>query len=172
MTIMVSKRQMNFEEIAAMHVADLFAGGPNAPVLRRGRGFKKGRKSVRRKHREEPIKKVAPPKEYDRIACPCCQRRVEAPSLDIIVDHYDIPPLQACILAAVWKGKGMPVPTERIFDAMYADDPDGGPSPTAMYRAFKVALCHLRKRLEGSGVTVENCGYRMGYRLNLAGGKK
>ena len=168
MNVMVSKRQTNFEEISALHVADLFSGGPNAPILRRGRGLKKGRKSVRRKWRDEaPIKKIDPPVSYDRIACPCCQQRVEAPSLAIVIDHYGIPPLQARILSAVWKGKGMPIQTERIFDAMYADDPDGGPSPAAMYRAFKVGLFHLRERLNGSGVSIENVGYRLGYRLNL-----
>jgi hypothetical protein len=48
---------------------------------------------------------------------------------------------------------------------MYVDDPDGGPSPTRMYADFKVALCHLRKRLEGAGISIENVGYRQGYRL-------
>lgn len=101
------------------------------------------------------------------IDCPCCQQPVQAPSVDIVVFRYGIPPLQARILRAVCKGKGMAVPTERVFDAMYADDPDGGPSPTAMYRAFKVGLFHLRRRLKGTGVQVENCGYRLGYRMVL-----
>jgi len=87
------------------------------------------------------------------------------PSLDIVIDHYKITPLEARILSAVWRGKGLPVQTERIFDAMYADDPDGGPSPTQMYRAFKVALCRLRDRLNGSGIGIANVGYRRGYRL-------
>lgn len=101
------------------------------------------------------------------IDCPCCKQRVSVPTLEIVIDRYSVTPLEARILGAVWKGKGMPVMTERIFDAMYSDDPDGGPSPTRMYAAFKVALCHLRARLEGSGITVENVGYRQGYRLIL-----
>ncbi|WP_071221474.1 helix-turn-helix domain-containing protein [Sinorhizobium meliloti] len=99
------------------------------------------------------------------IDCPCCAQKVRAPSLEIVVDHYGVPPLEARILAAVWKGKGMPISAERIFDSMYHDDPDGGPSPTAMYRALKVTLFHLRERMDGTGITVENCGYRAGYRL-------
>lgn len=112
------------------------------------------------------------------IACPCCKQAVPVPSQEIVVDYYKLTPLEARILGAVWKGKGMPVQTERIFDAMYADDPDGGPSPGKMYLAFKVALCHLRVRLDGrdpneplkqvrqsSGITIENVGYRRGYRL-------
>lgn len=101
------------------------------------------------------------------IDCPCCQQKVRAPTLDIVIDRYGVTPTEARILTAVWKGKGMPVSTERVFDAMYADDPDGGPSETAMYRAFKVALCRLRKRLRGAGIGIENCGYRQGYRLVL-----
>jgi hypothetical protein len=50
---------------------------------------------------------------------------------------------------------------------MYVDDPDGGPTPTKMYLAFKVALCHLREKLAGSGIGIENVGYRQGYRLVL-----
>jgi len=99
------------------------------------------------------------------IECPCCKQSVRAPSLDIVIDHYKVTPLEARILGVIWRGKGHPVQTERIFDAMYVDDPDGGPSPTRMYAAFKVALCHLRARLSGSGVSIENVGYRRGYRL-------
>jgi len=100
-----------------------------------------------------------------QIKCPCCAQIVASPTVDIIIDRYRITPREASILRAVWKGKGHPVQTERIFDAMYSDDPDGGPSPSRMYAAFKVALCHLRERLAGSGVSIENVGYRRGYRL-------
>lgn len=101
------------------------------------------------------------------IDCPCCKQPVRVPSLEIVIDHYGVTPLEARILGAIWKGKGLPVQTEKIFDAMYWDDADGGPSPPRMYAAFKVALCHLRDRLEGSGVSIVNVGYRRGYRLVL-----
>ncbi|SDL06352.1 hypothetical protein SAMN05428953_12627 [Mesorhizobium muleiense] len=120
------------------------------------------------------LERAAPSMQSDKkglvlapIDCPCCKQRVTVPTLDIVIDRYKVTPLEARILGAVWKGKGMPVMTERIFDAMYSDDPDGGPSPTRMYAAFKVALCHLRARLAGSGIAVENVGYRQGYRLIL-----
>jgi hypothetical protein len=105
--------------------------------------------------------------KFQPIDCPCCKAPVTAPNVDLVVDHYKVPPMEEAILRAVWKGKGFPVPTERVFDAMYADDPDGGPGPGAMYKAFKVALHHLRSRLVGSGVGIENVGYRRGYRLTL-----
>lgn len=99
------------------------------------------------------------------LLCPCCKQAVTLPSVEIMIDAYNIAPLEGRILGAIWKGKGMPVSTDRIFDAMYIDDPDGGPTPTRMYAAFKVALHHLRHKLEGSGVGIENPGYRRGYRL-------
>lgn len=99
------------------------------------------------------------------IDCPCCRQPVIAPSLETVIDHYRITRLEARILGVIWRGRGHPVQTERVFDAMYEDDPDGGPSQTLMYKSFKVALCHLRARLKGSGISIENVGYRRGYRL-------
>jgi len=103
------------------------------------------------------------------LLCPCCKQPVTTPAPEIVIDHYGITPMEGRIFEAVWKGKGLPVITERIFTAMYIDDPDGGPSPDRMYLAFKVALCHLRQKLEGSGIGIANVGYRRGYRLVLEG---
>lgn len=101
--------------------------------------------------------------------CPTCAQTVTAPTYDFIVRHLNLQPLHARILKAVWDGKGHPVMPGRIFDYMYEDDIDGGPSDAMMYSNFKVALCRLRARLEGSGVGIENAGYRAGYRLVLKG---
>lgn len=103
------------------------------------------------------------------MACPCCSQAVAAAPIEVITARRNLTSLQAEILRAVWNGKGMPVPTERIFDAMYADDPDGGPEAARMYATFKVSLVHLRARLEGSGVAVESVGNRRGYRLVIKG---
>jgi len=103
------------------------------------------------------------------LLCPCCKQPVTTPQPEIVIDHFGLTPMEGRIFQAVWKGKGMPVITERIFTAMYIDDPDGGPSPDKMYLAFKVALCHLRQKLEGSGIGIANVGYRRGYRLVLEG---
>lgn len=107
---------------------------------------------------------------YRAIPCPCCAQPVEVPALNVVIDHFKLTPMEARILGAVWKGKGHPVQTERIFDAMYVDDPDGGPTPAKMYLAFKVPLNHMRQKLAGSGIGIENVGYRQGWRLVL--GKK
>lgn len=73
----------------------------------------------------------------------------------------------AAVLEAVWHGKGMPVPTERLFDAMYADDPDGGPSPGSMYAALRKAIDGLNGQLNDCGVSVVGVGFRQGHRLVL-----
>ncbi len=101
------------------------------------------------------------------VSCPCCGHDVVAPTLDVIVMRYGVTKAEERILSAVWAGKGRPVPTSRIFDKLFEDDIDGGPSQTKMYLAFKVALCHLRAKLKGTGISIENVGYRAGYRLVL-----
>ncbi len=104
---------------------------------------------------------------HSRISCPCCQQRVTAPTLEVIVSNYGLAPLEAKVLSAIWAAKGLPVSTEKVFTEMYSDDPDGGPSSSKMYSAFKVALSRLRSKIRGSGVNVENVGYGQGYRLVL-----
>jgi hypothetical protein len=101
--------------------------------------------------------------------CPCCKQAVTAPSLDEVIAACRLDGFEASVLRAVWAGGGGPVQTERIFDAMYADDPDGGPSPTRMYRAFRTALRDLRLRLKGTGIGIESVEYRRGHRLTIKG---
>jgi hypothetical protein len=99
------------------------------------------------------------------IPCPCCSTPMRVPTFEVVVFHYKLSPFQARILDAVWRGRGLPVQAERIFDAMYLDDPDGGPTPPKMYAAFKEALHRMREKLAGSGIGIESAGYRAGYRL-------
>lgn len=100
-------------------------------------------------------------------ACPICERHVGAPSFSEAVSAYGFTGHEVHVLETIWRGRGLPVQTERIFDAMYADDADGGPSQSKMYQAFKIALRSLRERLEGSGISISNVGYRRGLRLSL-----
>jgi DNA-binding response OmpR family regulator len=101
------------------------------------------------------------------VNCPCCGSGVQVMTADLATQVYGITEQQARILRAIWSGKGKPVHMERVFSEMYADDPDGGPTQEKMYLAFKVAMSHLRTKLEGSGISVETVGYRQGYRLIL-----
>lgn len=141
-------------------ITDLFAGTVYAP--RRQQPKEKQRRVF-----VPPPKVINPPEHFTAMPCPCCRRPMNVPDLEVIIDYYDIPPMEEAILRAVWRGKGMPVPNQRIIDRMYADDVDGGPEPTKAYLALKVSLCHLRQRLTGSGVIIDHVGYRQGYRLIL-----
>lgn len=105
------------------------------------------------------------------LACPCCRQPVAVPTLEIVIENYGISEFEARILGAIWHGKGRPVATQRVFDAMYCDDLDGGPSQGKMYEAFKFGLHRLRGRLKGSGISVENVGYRRGFRLVINNGE-
>lgn len=101
------------------------------------------------------------------VPCPCCGAPILAPTLEQVIAHHKIAPQSAKLLTAVWRGKGLPVSTERILDRMWADDPDGGPPEARAYRYFQWSLWDLRTRLEGSGVAVVNAGYRAGFKLVL-----
>lgn len=104
-------------------------------------------------------------------ACPCCGRVVEAPDVEIIIENCRVPNQEARILRALWRAKGFPVSTERLFDAMYADDPNGGPGRAAMYAALRVAVCRLRQRVAVAGVQVKHAHYHRGYQLKMEGHK-
>lgn len=112
-----------------------------------------------------PNKSSALRDQITNIPCPCCGHSVRAPTFDQIVFHYKISPQSARLLEAVWKGKGLPVSSERIQDHMWADDIDGGPPEARAYRYFQWSLNDLRTKLQGSGIAVVNAGYRSGYRL-------
>lgn len=98
-------------------------------------------------------------------SCPCCSQPVRVPTLEIIVNLHSLTPLEARVLGAIWRGRGMPVVADRLFDAIYLDDPDGGPPPTQQYLALKVALSHIRRKLRGSGISIEHEGYKLGWKL-------
>jgi hypothetical protein len=115
----------------------------------------------------EPAPAPQPLESKYGVNCPCCGAGVQVMTADLATQVYGITEQQARILRAIWSGKGKPVHMERVFSEMYADDPDGGPTQEKMYLAFKVAMSHLRTKLEGSGISVETVGYRQGYRLIL-----
>lgn len=103
------------------------------------------------------------------IPCPCCGQMIVAPSPEIVAYHYHLTAREERILKAVWQGRGLPVKAGRIFDAMYEDDPDGGPSWSRMYNSLKEGLSRLRGKLRGSGIRIESAGRGQGYRLVLEG---
>lgn len=105
----------------------------------------------------------------ETFPCPCCEQTIRAHSLEALVDELDLTPHEESILRAVWERNGHAVTTAAILDAMFAEDPTGGPTLSQMYRAFNKALRSLRKRLEGTSIAVESAGYRQGYVLRIGG---
>lgn len=84
--------------------------------------------------------------------CLCCRQRIDAPSLDEACARLS--PVEACILRTVWAGNGMPVPTSKIFDALYCEDQDGGPSDTTARRHLTSLIQEMNEMLDGCGVLV------------------
>lgn len=106
--------------------------------------------------------------------CPMCQGPLSVPDLEELIRTRRIKGHAAAILRAVWEAGGKAVQTERIFDAMYADDIDGGPSHTQMYIALGRARRALTAALAGTGVAVVGLGHGHGsargsWRLKITG---
>jgi hypothetical protein len=101
--------------------------------------------------------------------CPLCKQPLVAPSLDDVITACRLNGFEAKILGAVWAGHGMPVQTEKIFDAMYLDDINGGPSPNSMYAAFNRALRRVNSQLSDTGIAIISNRHRKGWRLSLEG---
>lgn len=74
------------------------------------------------------------------------------------------------MLETVWAARGLPVTAMALFDAIYADDPDGGPSQSRMYRELREAVAHLNVTLERSGIVVLYDGRAKGWRLEILEG--
>lgn len=99
--------------------------------------------------------------------CPCCDQPVQVPTLEQVAETCQLTPSERSILGAVWEGRGMPVMTAEIFDAIYLDDPDGGPSQKKMYANFKWALRELQQKIGPTGISVVKAGSKRGYRLAI-----
>ncbi|QYA11711.1 hypothetical protein [Rhizobium sp. AB2/73] len=101
-------------------------------------------------------------------SCPVCGSEIDSPSLETVVDVHGLTQMEASVLSAVWLAGG-PAMTEAIFDAMYQDDPDGGPTLTNMYLALRRSLAGINAKLAVAGIWIEKAGYRQGYRLVIGG---
>jgi hypothetical protein len=125
------------------------------------------RRNIRIENLVEVEKFIGTPLALQRIACPCCSQPVPVPNVYATAFHCRLTPMEGKILASIWDGGGKPVLAEKIFDRMYDDDADGGPSQNRMYATLKESLSSMRKKLIGSGVGIETVGYGRGWRLVL-----
>ena len=98
-------------------------------------------------------------------ACPLCRQAVTAPSLDEVIAARRLDSIEASILRAVWAGRGHPVQSMTIFDAMFEDDIEGGPPMAKMYAAFYAALHSMNSKLNGAGIAIKSVGHRKGWRI-------
>jgi hypothetical protein len=78
-------------------------------------------------------------------ACPCCRQAVAVPPLETVIAERGIKGHAAAVLETVWNCGGFPVVSEQLFDAMYADDPDGGPSTIEWLFTLSSVLQIFRK---------------------------
>lgn len=104
-------------------------------------------------------------------ACPMCRRPAPIPDLDDLIRSRRIKGHAAAVLTAVWNGGGKVVTASAVFDEMYADDPDGGPSNTQMYLHLKRATERLAGALAGTGVAIVHSAHGpcAGWRLKITG---
>lgn len=98
--------------------------------------------------------------------CPCCGQCVRVPTVKFLVLACRMQPLMQRILRVIWKGHGQPVLMPAILNAICAArDKNLSATDQKLYLSFKVALHHLRNKMRGSGVSVDNVGYGHGYRI-------
>lgn len=104
------------------------------------------------------------------MICPC-YKQAAPPTLEMVMEGAHLGEIEAAILRAVWRGKGHPVPTDRILQALQEPDAHDGPSRTDPAVKFKFGLHRLRRKVAVSGVAIENCGYARGYRVVFPAGR-
>jgi len=104
--------------------------------------------------------------------CPCCRRNSDGIEKLIASDEARVTRMQARIIRALWKGRGFTVRNAKLIEAMYEEDCDAEPSPSAAYSRLRLNMTDLRQRLAGSNLELVDAGYRKGYRLRLRPSKR
>src|SRR5690348_7214933 len=97
--------------------------------------------------------------------CPLCGGAIAAPSLRELLRMREVSENGEVILETLWGQAGITVSTKKIVGAIYADDPDGGPSAEVAYHLLKRELDQLDIALAGTGWGIKPVHYRKGYRL-------
>lgn len=100
------------------------------------------------------------------MSCPCCGQKVDAPPLAVISATAGLSLYEHRVLAAIWDAKGMPVRADRIIDAVWYDDIDGGPEDAGLQ--VRVLVHRLRRKLVGTGVRIGLGGQHRAYSIELA----
>ena len=81
--------------------------------------------------------------------CPCCGAGVESVGLDQLPYIQTLTPKQSDIIDCIVSRHPRKVTGQDLFDWLYGDDPNGG--PTGGIRTVQALVCQLRPKLEGCG---------------------
>lgn len=93
--------------------------------------------------------------------CPCCGSRI--PSITTVERAAQaMPRVQRKLLTVLARHFGSFVSTERIANAVWADDMGGGPLNAPV--CISQAAARVRKGLAPFGITIE-CKHSLGYRV-------
>lgn len=90
--------------------------------------------------------------------CPCCGSAMSVVEVDplAIANILRFSRMQRKIFNLLVRDIGIALPTERVLDRMYDDDPDGG--PIEANRSLLVITCRMRKKLKPFGLTIRSYG--------------
>lgn len=88
------------------------------------------------------------------------------PTLSVISALAGLSLYEHRVLEVIWSAKGQPIRAERIADAVWHDDIDGGPD--GALRAVHVLVHRLRGKLAGTAVRIGLGGQHRAYRIELA----
>ncbi|PZX39379.1 hypothetical protein LY56_02912 [Roseinatronobacter thiooxidans] len=102
------------------------------------------------------------------IVCPMCNARAGAATIDRLVQSSNVTGMPEAVLRAVWASAGRTVTTLDLFDAMYVDDPDGGPSQARMYEDLHDAINVVNVSLAGKVRIVPKGVGRGRWRLQIS----
>jgi len=97
--------------------------------------------------------------------CPCCGQSVQAPPLQVVSAMAGLSLYEHRVLAAIWGAAGQPVRADRIIDAVWYDDIDGGPDDAPLQ--VRVLVHRLRRKLVGTGVRIGLGGQHRAYNIEL-----
>ncbi|WP_375598330.1 helix-turn-helix domain-containing protein [Devosia sp. Naph2] len=103
-------------------------------------------------------------RQFRPVKCRCCGRQIASPTLEQVMSVYGLQPRERQIIRIIDSAIGRVASNEWLLELMFADDPVPK-NPDRKYSALKVAISNARKKLRGSGVTIEAIGYGQGFTL-------
>lgn len=100
--------------------------------------------------------------------CPCCGQKLVS-AYDQIAEDARLTPGQARLFLAVASGHGNAVSWDKIIDAIYWDDVEGGPLNAR--RVVRVTRVYANKKLARFGFAITKV-FAIGYRLETIASAK